>query len=76
MIAEPGTAEPGTVSEPAHPVDQLTTYELRDYRRRLENAIRGVSADDSVHAGLRRRLDAVTAEQEDRARAAQTAIDA
>ena len=48
----------------------LTTFELRDYRRDLERAIRGIAADAPVQADLRRKLGAVIAEQEDRARMA------
>ena len=48
----------------------LTTFELRDYRRDLERAIRGIAADAPVQADLRRKLDMVIAEQEDRARMA------
>jgi len=33
------TAIPDTVEPADHPLDQLTTFELRDYRRRLETAI-------------------------------------
>ena len=64
------TAEPGTVAEPRHPVHALTTFELRDSRRHLELAIRGIAADAPVQADLRRKLDMVIAEQEDRARMA------
>jgi len=63
-------AAPGTVAVPKHPVHALTTYELRDYRRDLERAIRGIAPDAPVQADLRRKLDAVIAEQEDRARMA------
>lgn len=59
-----------TVEAPKHPVHALTTYELRDYRRELERAITGISPDAPVQAHLRRQLDAVLAEQEDRARLA------
>jgi hypothetical protein len=62
--------EPVTVEQPKHPIHALTTYELRAYRRRLEHAIKGISADAPVQADLRRRLDAVLAEQEERARLA------
>lgn len=55
---------------PGHPMHALTTYELRDYRRDLERAIAGIAADAPVQADLRRKLDAVVAEQEDRARLA------
>ena len=45
----------------------LTSYELRDYRRELERAIKGIFSDAPVQADLRAKLDAVLAEQEDRA---------
>jgi hypothetical protein len=38
-------AAPGVVAVPKHPVSALTTFELRDYRRDLERAIRGIAAD-------------------------------
>jgi hypothetical protein len=63
-------AEPGAVAVPKHPVSALATFELRDYRRDLERAIRGIAADAPVQADLRRKLAAVIAEQEDRARIA------
>lgn len=67
------TAEPVTVEQPKHPVHALTTYELRDYRRDLEHAIKGIPAEAPVQAGLHRKLDEVLAEQEDRARIAASA---
>ena len=63
------TAEPVT-SEPKHPLHAMTTYELRDRRRDLEQAIGGLSPDAPVQALLRERLDAVLAEQESRRRLA------
>jgi len=59
-----------TVDQPKHPLHALTTFELRDYRRDLERAIGGIDDDAPVQAVLRRRLDAVTAEQDERARTA------
>jgi hypothetical protein len=47
----------------------LTTYELRDYRRQLENAIAFFDRQDPVPSARRRlqaRLAAVQAEQDDR----------
>ena len=66
-------AEPVTVDPPKHPLHALTTFELRDYRRELESAIgfyekRHPGAP--VQADLRRRLDDVLTEQDDRARLA------
>ena len=63
-------AEPPAVDPPPHPLHALTTYEIRDYRRLLEQAIRGVAADAPIQAALRRKLDAVIAEQDERARIA------
>jgi len=55
------------VGPPKHPLYALTTYELKDRRRELERAIKGVAADAPIQADVRRALDAVIAEQEDRA---------
>jgi hypothetical protein len=63
-------AEPAAVKPPRHPLYALTTYELRDRRRELERAIKGLAADAPIQADVRRALDAVIAEQEDRARSA------
>ena len=63
-------AEPPAVDPPPHPLHALTTYEIRDYRRLLESAIKGIAADAPVQAVLRRKLDAVLAEQDERARIA------
>ncbi len=71
----PATAQPGTtpapppppVAEPEHPLDQLTTWELRDYRRDLEHVLAATPADAPARAQLTARLAAVVAEQDDRA---------
>ena len=63
-------AEPVTITQPQHPLHALTTYELRDYRRQLEQAIKAIAPDAPVQAALRGKLDAVLAEQDDRARIA------
>ena len=63
-------AEPVPVTPPKHPLPALTSYELRDYRRLLEHAIGAIAPDAPVQAVLRGRLDAVLAEQDDRARIA------
>ena len=57
----------------SYPVHALTTYELRDHRRRLENAIASFDRKGpvpSARAGLHARLAEVIAEQEDRQRLA------
>ena len=61
---------PEPVIPPRHPVHALTTYELRDYRRQLEHAITATAPDAPVQAVLRGKLDAVLAEQDDRAKIA------
>lgn len=51
----------------------LTTYELKYYRRRLENAIAFLDKQDPVppiRSDLQAALDRVLAEQDDRARIA------
>jgi len=66
-------AEPVTVDQPKHPLDAMTTFELRDYRRQLEGAIAFFDRQEPVPPARRRlqaRLDDVTAEQDDRARLA------
>jgi hypothetical protein len=65
--------EPVAVEKPEHPLYALTTYELRDYRRHLEQAVGYYVKHHPaapVLADLRRTLGDVLAEQEDRARAA------
>jgi hypothetical protein len=67
------SADPAAVGQPQHPLAQLTTYELRDYRRDLEQAITGLGQHDPAPAardGLQTRLAAVIAEQDSRARLA------
>jgi hypothetical protein len=56
--------QPPSVSEPEHPLDQLTTWELRDYRSDLEGALAAIPADAPASA----QLAAVVAEQDDRAK--------
>ena len=66
-------AEPVTVQQPEHPLGQLTTSELSDYRRQLESAIAFFSSQDPVPPAcsrLQASLDAVLAEQADRVRIA------
>jgi hypothetical protein len=69
--AQPDTAsapQPPPVHEPKHPLDQLTTWELRDYRWDLECALAAIPADAPARAQLTARLAAVIAEQDDRAK--------
>jgi hypothetical protein len=65
------TAQAPPVDTPKHPLHALTTYELRDYRRQLENAIAFFDQQAPVPAvrdDVQATLDAVTAEQESRER--------
>ena len=67
------TAESATVEPPRHPLHQMTTFELRDYRRQLESAITFFDKQDPVPPArdrLQAKLDAVLAEQESRTRMA------
>ncbi|MGH3186353.1 MAG: hypothetical protein ACRDOL_03595 [Streptosporangiaceae bacterium] len=65
--------DPAPVQEPNHPLYALTTYELADYRSQLENALACFGKTDPLPPSrddLHARLDAVIAEQDDRARLA------
>jgi hypothetical protein len=67
----PGPA-PG-VQAPRHPLHALATFELADYRRQLEHAIRSCEQDlppAPALEHLRGALAEVIAEQDDRARIA------
>lgn len=60
-------------AEPKYPLHAMTTYELRDYRHDLERAIALLNAQDPVPPArdtVQAKLDAVIAEQDDRARLA------
>ncbi len=72
----PATAAPAhvpAVDQPEHPLPALATFELTAYRRQLEAAIAFSDTqqrEPPVQADLQARLDAVLAEQDDRARIA------
>jgi hypothetical protein len=72
----PASQTAGQVPEVNHPpyrLTQLTTYELRDYRRELESAISFFDRQDPVppaRVRLQARFDEVLAEQAQRARSA------
>ncbi len=59
-----------TVETPKHPVHALTTYELRDYRRELEHALKHLPGHVPARELLREKLAGVVAEQDARARIA------
>ncbi len=59
--------QPPAVDQPKHPLHALTTFELSNYRRQIENAITFFGTKDPVppaREDLQAALDAVTAEQE------------
>src|SRR6266571_4747341 len=63
------TTDPVTVERPKHPLHALTTYELKDYRRQLENAITYFDQQEpvpAVRASLQAALDGVLADLADR----------
>jgi hypothetical protein len=55
-------------AEPKHKMGALTTYELRNYRDELEQALEDVPEESPDHVVLEQRLAAVTAEQDSRRR--------
>ncbi|MGH3201404.1 MAG: hypothetical protein ACRDP5_05025 [Streptosporangiaceae bacterium] len=59
------------VDPPQHPLNAMTSYELRDYRRELEQALAFFGRQAPVPPArdqLQARLDEVLAEQDDRRR--------
>jgi len=59
--------------KPKHKLSELTTYELRDYRREVERAIAFFGQQDPVppaRADIQGRLADVIAEQDDRTKIA------
>ena len=57
-----------TVEQQAHPVHALTTYELKNYRRELEQSLRALPEHVAVRVILQQRLAEVLAEQDSRSR--------
>ena len=57
-----------TIEQPPHPMQALTTYELRNYRRKLEQSLGALPEDLAARVILRRRLAQVLAEQDSRNR--------
>jgi hypothetical protein len=70
------TAEPSpAVDKPEYKLSELTTYELRDCRHALEQAITASGSEQPgspASAVMQARLDAVIAEQDDRIQLAST----
>ena len=57
-----------TIEQPPHPVHALTTYELRNYRRKLEQSLGALPEHGAVRVVLQQRLAQVLAEQDSRNR--------
>jgi len=73
MTATTASPQPPGVDQPRHPLHAMTTYELREYRRQLESAIAFFDRQAPVpptRGRLQAKLDAVLAEQDERARLA------
>jgi len=73
MLSAAASDQAPRVEQPNHPLHALTTYELKDYRRQLERAVDFFGSQDPVppvRADLQAALDAVIAEQDDRAKIA------
>lgn len=61
------------IDQPKHPLHQLTTFELKEYRRQLESAIAFFDRQEPVppaRGRLQAKLDTVLAEQDERTRIA------
>lgn len=69
MPATAASDQARAVDQPRFPLHAMTTYELKYYRRRLENAIAYFDKQDPVpaaRASLQAALGRVIAEQDDR----------
>ena len=56
------------IEQPPHPMHSLTTYELKNYRRELEHALKTIPEHAQVRELLQQRLAEVLAEQDSRNR--------
>jgi hypothetical protein len=73
MSASVASPQTPTVERPKHPLHAVATFELRDYRRDLERAIAFWDTKRPIpplRDTLQAKLDAVIAEQADRAQLA------
>jgi hypothetical protein len=52
------------IEQPPHPMHSLTTYELKNYRRELEHALKTIPEHAQVRELLQQRLAEVLAEQD------------
>ena len=56
------------IEQPPHSMHSLTTYELKNYRRELEHALKTIPEHAQVRELLQQRLAEVLAEQDSRNR--------
>jgi hypothetical protein len=56
------------IEQPPHPMHSLTTYELKNYRRELEHALKTIPEHAQVRELLQQRLAEVLTEQDSRNR--------
>jgi hypothetical protein len=59
-------SEPATPEQPKHAMYALTTYELRNYRHELEDAIQALPGRATIRGQLQQRLTEVLTEQQAR----------
>jgi hypothetical protein len=67
-MADPMREFEMAIEQPAHPMHSLTTYELKNYRRELEHALKTIPEHAQVRELLQQRLAEVLAEQDSRNR--------
>jgi hypothetical protein len=59
-------SELANLDQPKHPIHALTTYELRNYRRELEYALKTFPSHATAREQLQQRLTEVLTEQQAR----------
>jgi hypothetical protein len=59
-------SEPANLDQPKHPMHSMTTYELRNYRRELEDALTALPGRATIREQLQQRLAEVRTEQQAR----------
>ena len=67
-MADPEREFEMAIEQPTHPMHSLTTYELKNYRRELEHALKTIPEHVQVRELLKQRLAEVLAEQDSRNR--------
>ena len=65
-MADPVREFEMAIEQPPHPMHSLTTYELKNYRRELEHALKTIPEHAQVRELLQQRLTEVLAEQDSR----------